>query len=61
LLRLAAGSCSLAVEGVVFLWFTASRITRAARNVSGAETIFESLSFLFAAFLGFAASAQAAN
>jgi hypothetical protein len=61
LLRLAAGFCSLAVKGTVFLRFAASRITRAARNVSGGENRFESLSFLFAAFLGFAASAQAAN
>jgi hypothetical protein len=44
-----------------FLGFVASAIVGAPKQVSQAERAFESLSFLFAGFLGFAASAQAAN
>ncbi|MFC3321652.1 hypothetical protein [Mesorhizobium cantuariense] len=44
-----------------FLGFSASVIARTPQEVSQAERAFESLSFLFAGFLGFAASAQAAN
>ncbi|MDX8477444.1 hypothetical protein RFN28_02995 [Mesorhizobium sp. VK24D] len=48
-------------ESIVFLWFAALGNVPTAWNVSDAGKAFESLSFLFAAFLGFAASAEAAN
>jgi hypothetical protein len=44
-----------------FLGFAASAIVGAPKQVSQAERAFESLSFLFAGFLGFATSAQAAD
>ncbi|CDX18079.1 hypothetical protein MPLB_1700009 [Mesorhizobium sp. ORS 3324] len=56
-----AGILFLRAESIVFLWFAALGNAPAAWNVSDAEKAFEILSFLFAAFLGFAASAEAAD
>ncbi|WP_167498500.1 MULTISPECIES: hypothetical protein [unclassified Mesorhizobium] len=48
-------------ESIVFLCFTALKMAQAVWNVSNAATAFESLSFLFAGFLGFVALARAAH
>ncbi|WP_189400937.1 MULTISPECIES: hypothetical protein [unclassified Mesorhizobium] len=48
-------------ESIVFLCFVALKIAQAAWNVSNAAPAFESVSFLFAGFLGFAAPARAAH
>ncbi|RUW39374.1 MAG: hypothetical protein E5V91_10160 [Mesorhizobium sp.] len=56
-----AGTPLLHAESIVFLCFTALKMAQAARNVANATPTFESLSFPFAGFLGFAAPARAAH
>ncbi|RWE76065.1 hypothetical protein [Mesorhizobium sp.] len=56
-----AGAPLLHAESIVFLCFTALKMAQLAWNVSNATPAFESLSFLFAGFLGFAALARAAD
>ncbi|TIU88068.1 MAG: hypothetical protein E5V74_19955 [Mesorhizobium sp.] len=51
----------LHAESIVFLCFAALKMAQAAGNVASAAPAFESLSFLFAGFLGFAAPARAAD
>jgi len=59
--RLAAGDPVPPAEGIVFLGLVAFAAAQARWNIPTARKTFESLSFLFAGFLGFAAPACAAH
>ncbi|TIP42781.1 MAG: hypothetical protein E5X69_16110 [Mesorhizobium sp.] len=51
----------LLAESVLFLCFTPLKMAQVAWDDANATAAFESLSFLFAGFLGFAALARAAH
>jgi hypothetical protein len=59
--RFAANGPLSRAEGVVFLGLSAFAAAQACWNIPVGSKAFESLSFLFAGFLGFAAPARAAH